>query len=178
MSAPGAILYDADQIAAAVDRLASEIAPRYAGVELTAVVVLDGALIFAADLLRRLSVPTRVETVKVSSYAADAQSEVRFLAGPPQLGGRHLLIMDDILDSGRTLATLRARLANERPASLRACVLLDKPSRRQIEVPIEWRGLEVPDCFVVGYGLDFDGRYRNLPCIARLEGSGPAGPTA
>jgi len=169
MSAPGALLYDADQIAAAVDRLAAEIAPHYAGLELTAVVVLDGALIFAADLLRRLPVPTRVETVKVTSYAADRQSEVQFLAGPPILAGRHLLIIDDILDSGRTLAALRARLTAERPASLRSCVLLDKPSRRQIDVPIEWRGLEVPDCFVVGYGLDFDGRYRNLPSIARLE---------
>lgn len=169
MSAPGAILFHADQIAAAVDRLAADIAPRYAGLELTVVVVLDGALIFAADLLRRLPVPTRVETVKVTSYAAERPAEVQFLAGPPVLGGRHLLIVDDILDSGRTLAALRARLLRERPASLRACVLLDKPSRRQIDVPIEWRGLEVPDCFVIGYGLDYDGRYRNLPSIARLD---------
>ena len=78
-------------------------------------------------------------------------------------------MIDDILDSGRTLTALRARLMAERPASVRSCVLLDKPSRRQIDVPVEWRGLVVPDCFVVGYGLDFDGRYRNLPNIARLD---------
>ena len=155
-------------IARAVDRLAAGITARHRSRELMVVAVLDGALVFAADLLRLLPMTTRLATLRASSYRTPDQRSGNLVMETllPDVAGRHVLLVDDIIDTGRTLARIRSRLLAQEPASLEICVLLDKPSRRQISVPVEWIGLAVPDRFVVGYGLDDDGRHRNLPCIA------------
>lgn len=166
------ILVPAARIADAVDRLAADLSGRYGGREITLVAVLDGALIFAADLLRRLPVRTRLATMRASSYrdGATRPGPLRLSPDAPDLAGRHVVVVDDIVDSGRTLARIRREIQALEPASLRACVLLDKPDRREVPVTVEWVGMAIPDRFVVGYGLDHDGRYRSLPYIAALPG--------
>ncbi len=132
------------------------------------VAVLDGALVFAADLLRHLAMPTRLATIKASSYRGDTRSPgaLRVLPGLPEVAGRHVVLVDDIVDTGHTLARIQNLLHAGQPASLDTLVLLDKPSGRQVQVQVDAVGLQVPDRFVVGYGLDDNGLYRNLPCIA------------
>jgi hypoxanthine phosphoribosyltransferase len=161
-------IHEAPAIARAVDRLAAGITARHRDHELVVVAILDGALIFAADLLRRLPLTTRLATLKASSYRSGSQKPgvLHLDALEPDVAGRHVLLVDDIIDTGQTLNRIRTRLLDQAPASLESCVLLDKPSRREIDVPVEWIGLEIPDRFVVGYGLDHDGRHRSLSCIA------------
>ena len=172
------LLFSGDEIAAAVDRVAGEIRTVYGDEELTVVAVLHGGLVFAADLLRRLDMPVRLGVVLASSYRGPStepgELHVQF---QPQLDlrGRHVLLLDDILDTGRTLAAVRADLLARGAASIAIAVLLDKPSRRQVDVRADYRGLVVPDVFVVGYGLDFDGRWRNLPDIVALPQGGAHG---
>jgi len=168
---PGEILFSEATIRRTVDRLAEAIGRAHAGHELCLVAVLEGALIFAADLLRRLRLRTRLATVRASSYRGPSieASSLREEWIEPDIRGRRVLLVDDILDTGRTLDRIRRRFLKLEPARLEICVLLDKPSRRVVEVPVEFIGLTVPDRFVVGYGLDHDGRYRNLPHIAALE---------
>ena len=165
------VLFDRDAIRAAVDRLGADVRATYGDDPLTVVAVLHGALVFTADLIRRLDMPVQLETVTARSYRGDATTpgdlELR-LEDAAHLTGRHVLVVDDILDTGRTLARLTTALETHRPASLRRAVLLDKPSRRVEPVTAEFVGLEVPDLFVVGYGLDHDGRWRNLPDIHAL----------
>jgi len=162
-SPPGEILFSESTILGTVDRLAEAIGRAHAGHELCLVAVLEGALIFAADLLRRLRLRTRLATVRASSYRGPSRqaSSLQEEWIEPDIRGRHVLLVDDILDTGRTLDRIRRRFLKLEPARLEICVLLDKPSR--------FTGLTVPDRFVVGYGLDYDGRYRNLPYIAALE---------
>ncbi|MDR2513186.1 MAG: hypoxanthine phosphoribosyltransferase [Puniceicoccales bacterium] len=140
--------------------------------ELTLVGIANGAVVFMADLLRQIRIHTRIDTVRVSSYQ-DADSPVTH----PQmhatnrlaLSRRHILLVDDILDTGNTLAFLKAELQKQAPASLRTCVLLDKKGRRQAAFDAEYTGFVIPDVFVVGYGLDFAERYRNLPFVGVLK---------
>ncbi len=139
--------------------------------ELTLVAVANGALIFAADLLREISLHTRFDSIRVSSYLDGTVPKT-----PPQMAdllrldlvGRHVLVVDDILDTGNTLSRLCALLQKQGPASLRTCVLLDKKARRQVDFFSDYTGFDIPDRFVVGYGLDFAERYRNLPFIGAL----------
>lgn len=134
--------------------------------------VLKGAFVFLADLTRHLDVRHEVDFMEVSSYGAGTRSSgvVRILLDLEQnIQGRHVLIVEDIVDSGRTLDYIRRNLQTRRPASLRVCTLLSKPSRREIDVPLDLVGFEVPDEFVVGYGLDFAEEYRNLPFIGVLK---------
>jgi hypoxanthine phosphoribosyltransferase len=168
---PGEILYDEAQIRAAVDRLAAAIGASHVGQEICMVAVLEGALVFAADLLRRLPLRTRLATIRASSYRGAARHAGDLHAEPLPLDirGRRVVLVDDILDTGRTLDRIRRRLLESEPATLEVCVLLDKPARRIIDVPVDWVGLTIDDRFVVGYGLDYDGRYRNLSCIVALE---------
>lgn len=167
----GEVLFENRKIEAAVDRLAREIEHQVGDRELILVAVLDGALIFAADLLRRLPGRTRLATVRASSYrgARTAPEDLEIHIPDVDLTGQHVLLVDDIVDTGRTLQQLQAALLTHRPASLQTCVLLDKPSRREVAVTVDWVGFTVPDRFVIGYGLDWDGWFRDLPYIAALD---------
>lgn len=152
-----------------VSQLADTISASYpTNTELLVVVTLKGALFFASDLIRKLKQPVQIDFVRLSSYSTGTQSQgtVRFLKDievAPE--GRHILILDEIVDSGRSLAFLHDRLKDTGAASLKMCTLLDKPSRRQVPVTVDFVGMKVEDKFLVGYGLDFNEKYRNLPNI-------------
>lgn len=171
------ILIDTDTIAVRVAELASEIVKEITpslskGESLMIVPVLTGSLVFVADLVRQIPQKVRIDVVMVSSYPGTAtESTGAEIIGvlPADLGGRHVLIVDDIFDTGRTVALLREQLGALSPASLRVCVLLRKPDRVVVNEQPEYVGFDIPDEFVVGYGLDFDGHYRNLPYIGTLH---------
>ncbi len=155
-----------------IRELGAEISDDYAGRELLLVGVLKGAVFFMADLMRALAVPCEVDFMAISSYGAatDSSGVVRILKDLDiSIEGRDVLIVEDIIDSGLTLSYLRRTLEARRPASLEVCALLTKPARREIDVPVRYVGFEIPNCFVVGYGLDFAERYRNLPHVAILD---------
>jgi hypoxanthine phosphoribosyltransferase len=172
------VLFSAGDIAAAMTRLASQIAATYRNEQLLLLGVLKGALYVATDLARALScVPDgpseiSVDYLCVSSYgnASRSSGEVRLLKDVAEpVTGRNVLIVEDIVDNGLTLAYLRSLLSERNPASLRSCVLFDKPYHRHVDVPVEFIGLQVPDEFVVGYGLDYQELFRNLPYLAQLR---------
>ena len=167
------ILFHEGTILVRLDELAAQITEDYREKELTVVAVLNGSLWFMADLLRRIPLPLRVDCLSVSSYHGGTESSgvVTFdQISLPAINGRHVLILDDILDSGRTLHAIRARLlADTKPASLRSCVLLAKRKTRAVEAEADYVGFEIGDEFVVGYGLDYEERYRNLPFIGVLR---------
>jgi hypoxanthine phosphoribosyltransferase len=169
-----AIVFDAAAIAAAVARLAGAIAADLAREPVTLIGVLKGALFLTADLARALPPATdaRIDFVAVSSYgnAARSSGEVRLLKDTAQsVEGKNVVIVEDIVDNGLTLAYLQGHFAARGPASLRSCVLLDKPYRRLAPVAVDYTGLTAPDAFIVGYGLDYQEKYRHLPYLARLE---------
>lgn len=167
-----AVLLTEERIAAKVAELGTAISRDAGGRELYVVGVLKGAVIFVADLVRRLQVPARLDFMAVSSYGASSQSSgvVRILKDLDEgLEGRHVLLVEDIVDSGLTLQYLVENLLARRPASLRLCAFLDKPARRRAEVTVDYTGFAVPDEFIVGYGLDYAGRYRNLPYVGILK---------
>ena len=151
-----------------VRALGREIGRRYRGRSPLLLGILKGSFIFMADLVRALDGPCDCDFLRVSSYGRGTVSRGRVRIGPGPglpIRGRHVLVVEDIADSGRTLRAVLARLRRGRPASLRVCVLLDKPSRRTRPLPIDFTGFRIPDVFVVGYGLDHDGRWRGLPYI-------------
>jgi hypoxanthine phosphoribosyltransferase len=155
-------------IARRLDELAAEISRDYAGAgEVLLVGVLRGAFIFLADLSRRLTVPCAVDFISVSSYTGAVQAGgVRLVLDVrSSLAGRHVLLVEDIVDSGHTLDYLLRTFAAREPASLKSCVLTRKPGRLEVEVPIDYLGFDIPDEWVVGYGLDLDDRLRTLPYI-------------
>ena len=164
-------LYGPDEIRRVVDRLGRDLRKEYGQQEVTVVIALKGALVFAADLIRRLDMPVELRTVTARSYHGDARRPGELDLGLADLGdlsGRHVLVVDDILDTGNTLSQLVAAMSERGPASVKSAVMLDKPSRREVPVEADFVGLTIDDLFVVGYGLDFDGLYRNLPYIAAL----------
>lgn len=167
------VLLDEETIAARVRDLAAQVSADYTDSDdLVLVGVLKGAFIFMADLARQLSVPHRVDFIALSSYNKGAVSDgaVRLIMDTrTNLTGRHVLIVEDILDTGYTLDYLLRTFRAREPASLRTCVLLSKPERRKIEVPVDYLGFEIPDVWVVGYGLDYADRFRTLPYIAALK---------
>ena len=163
--AEGAILRRLDEIAAQISR-------DYRDRELTVIAVLNGSLMFMADLLRRIPLPLKLDCLSVASYhgRAETSGEVIFKqVALPDVVDRHILILDDILDSGHTLAAIRDKLETAKPRSIRVCVLLSKKKHRARHVAADYIGFEIEDEFVVGYGLDFMERYRNLPCIGVLR---------
>ncbi len=165
-------LVDQEAIAEAVTRLGREISERHAGRdELVLVVVLKGGTLFAADLMRQLDLPLSVEYIRAKSYdGIQSLGDVDLPVLPDQpLTGKHLLVVEDILDTGRTTAAILKALTDQHPASLELCVLLDKPSRRVLPVTPHYVGFTIDDHFVVGYGLDYDERYRHLPAVYVLE---------
>ncbi len=169
---PGRVLISRDEIAARVADLGEAIRRDYAGRAPVLVGVLKGALIFVADLIRAIALPVSLDFMSVSSYGADTRSSgvVRLSADLSlSIEGRDVIIVEDIIDSGRTISYLRRNLATRHPRSLALCGLLDKVARREVEVTVDYVGFVIPDEFVVGYGLDHDGLHRNLPHIAVFE---------
>lgn len=166
-------LLAAEEIRRRVGELASEISRDYADrPDVLLVGVLQGASVFLADLIRSLAIPVSLDFVRASSYGPAAASSGRVairadLETP--LAGRDVLIVEDVVDTGRTLDRLLERLAEGRPASLNVCTLLDKPSRRVLPVRARYVGFEIPDVFVVGYGMDYNERYRQLPDVHYLD---------
>jgi hypoxanthine phosphoribosyltransferase len=167
------ILLTEEQIAAKVAELGQQISADYAGHELTLVSVLKGSLPFMADLMRRISLPLRIDLMEVSSYggtATESSGLVRILKDlSAPIEGRDVLLVEDIIDTGLTLNYLIRYLKGKNPASIRVCSLLDKPARRLVEIPLDYVGFEIPDAFVVGYGLDYGEVYRNLRFVGVLR---------
>ena len=165
------VLYHESTILSRLDELAHQISWDYRDHELTVVAVLNGSFMFMGDLLRRIPLPLAVDCLSVASYVGDKSSGVVTFDQHtmPDIAGRDVLILDDILDSGRTLHAVRERLLEERPKSVKICVLLRKHVERVKEVQADYVAFDIADEFVVGYGLDFIERYRNLPCIGVLS---------
>jgi hypoxanthine phosphoribosyltransferase len=169
-----AVLFTEDQIKRRVQSLAEEIKSVYGDGEFTIVSLINGAVMFTADLMREIDNPVRLDCIRVSSYGAKTKS-----VGAPQvvadltldIADRDVLIIDDILDTGKTLSLVTSLAKRLNPSSLRSCVLLDKKARREVPFQADFVGFDIPDKFVVGYGLDFAERYRNLPCIGVLKPS-------
>jgi hypoxanthine phosphoribosyltransferase len=166
------VLFDEPTILKRLDAIAAEISNDYRDRELTVFAVLNGSLMFMADLLRRIPLPLKLDCLSVASYHGRTQpsGEVIFKQiALPDVQDRHILILDDILDSGNTLAAIHDKLKAVKPKSVRSCVLLKKQKKRPAPVQADYVGFEIEDEFVVGYGLDYDERYRNLPCIGVLR---------
>ena len=168
----GEVLIDEEALRTRVVELGAEISVDYEGRDLLLVGVLKGAIFFISDLMRELTVPCEVDFMAISSYGAatDSSGVVRILKDLEiNISGRDVLVVEDIIDSGLTLSYLRRTLGARKPASLEICALLTKPERREVEVPVRYVGFEIPNRFVIGYGLDFAERYRNLPYIGVLH---------
>ena len=164
-------LISAEEIGRRVAELAAAVSVDYAGRELLLVAVLKGSIVFLADLLRQLTVPATIEFIRAKSYKGTrSQGEIEFSCFPERpITGKHVLVIEDIVDTGETAAAILERFTADRPASLALCALLDKPARRETPVPIHYTGFTIADHFVVGYGLDYDQRGRELPDIRILE---------
>ncbi len=165
------VLIREDEILTRIDEIATQLQNEYEGRDLMIVALLSGTILFLADLVRRLNLPLRIDFLGISSYGNETVStgikitkELKL-----ELNGRDVLILDDILDTGNTINLTINKIANLRPKSIKTCVLLDKPARRKINIKADYTGFEIPDYFVVGYGLDFAERFRNLPFIGVLK---------
>ena len=166
------ILLSEEQIRVRIDEVARSVTREYAGRDFTVVSVLKGSCIFASDLIRRIPIPLELAFVAASSYGDGTQSgelHLNFLPSDNEIAGRNLLLVDDILDTGKTMNALKKELLRQGAHEVRTCVFLDKPSRRDVEFDADFRCFEIEDLFVVGYGLDFAGRYRNLPFVGALR---------
>ncbi|MBA3510270.1 MAG: hypoxanthine phosphoribosyltransferase [Thermoleophilaceae bacterium] len=171
----GEILVQQDELAHRVNVLGEEISADYAGRSLLLVGVLKGAMFFLSDLMRRLGLDCEVDFMAVASYGSstDSSGVVRILKDlDVSIEGRDVLIVEDIVDSGLTLSYLMRTLKARDPASVEVCALLTKPDRRKVDLPIRYTGFEIPDRFVIGYGLDHAERFRNLPYVAALDETG------
>jgi hypoxanthine phosphoribosyltransferase len=167
----GEVLVDAEHLQARVRELAGEISRDYRGRPLLLIGVLKGAVFFLSDLMRLIEIPVEVDFMAVASYgsATDSSGVVRILKDLDMpIEGRDVLIVEDIVDSGLTLQYLMRNLGSRNPATLEVCALLTKPARRKVELAAKYVGFEIPDTFVVGYGLDHSERHRNLPYVAAL----------
>ncbi len=166
------ILFDEPTIQRRLDKIAAQISNDYRDCDLTVISILNGSLIFMAALLRRVPLPLRLDCLSVASYHEKAQTsgDVIFKqVAMPDVVGRHTLLLDDILDSGHTLAAIREKLKTAKPRSIRICVLLSKKKERARQVDADYVGFEIEDEFAVGYGLDFKEQYRNLPYVGVLR---------
>jgi hypoxanthine phosphoribosyltransferase len=175
------ILLSSEQVQARVAELGAQLAVDYARRDPVLVSVLKGSIIFLADLVRAMPIPLSIDLMEVSSYGASTESsgQVRILKDlSTSIEGREVVVVEDIIDTGLTLNYLLRYLHDKGPASIKICCLLDKPARRLAEIEIDYRGFTIPDRFVIGYGLDYGERYRNLPYIGVLRPSvyGPATP--
>ena len=167
------VLIDQATLEARVRELGAQITKDYAGKPLTVVGILKGSVFFATDLAKAIDLPLTVEFLGVSSYLGGTETtgEVRITSDVTKpMAGKHLLIVEDIIDTGLTMKFLLENLQARHPASLKICALLEKPSRARAKVPIDYKGFVIEDKFVVGYGLDFDEKYRNLSFIGVMKG--------
>jgi hypoxanthine phosphoribosyltransferase len=167
-------LISPSEIAATVQRLGQTIDQDYSGQELVLVGVLKGAFVFLADLVRQLQTPVqRIELIRLSSYGSGTVSsgtvKVQAEVPPEVITGRHVLLVEDIVDTGRSTTTALALLKEMQPASLKLVALLDKPERRELPITIDYLGMTIPDRFIVGYGIDWDEKYRQLPGIYAVD---------
>jgi hypoxanthine phosphoribosyltransferase len=168
------VLLTGAQIQARVAELGAQLGADYAGRDPVLVSVLKGSIVFLADLVRQMEIPLSIDLMEVSSYGASTESsgQVRILKDLSMaIDGRDVIVVEDIIDTGLTLNYLLRYLHDKGPASIRICCLLDKPARRLADISIDYRGFTIPDRFVIGYGLDYDERYRNLPYIGVLRPS-------
>lgn len=168
------VLFSEQQLADKVAELGARISADYEGKNPLVVSVLKGPYVFMADLTRKITIPCNVDFMAVSSYGEGTKTtgEVQIIKDiGSKIDGRHLIIVEDILDSGVTLSFLMKILKARGAASIRLCTLLSKPERRKVDVPVDYLGFEIPDAFVVGYGLDYAEKYRNLPYIGILKPS-------
>ena len=159
----------ADDIAARVRELGAAISRDYAGLPLTLVAIANGAIVFTADLLRAIDIPVQLDSIMLASYGIRTSSSGEVVSRSTlklNLAGRHVLVVDEILDTGNTLVKVRELLEQERPLSIKFCVLLNKQERRQADLQADYVGFEIPDRFVIGYGLDYHEYCRNLPYVA------------
>jgi hypoxanthine phosphoribosyltransferase len=166
------VLIDRETLQRRISELGEEISADYTGRDLLLVGVLKGAVFFMADLMRGLTIPCEIDFMAISSYgdSTDSSGVVRILKDLDiNIEGRDVLVVEDIIDSGLTLSYLMRNLEAREPASLEICALLTKPERREIDVPVRYVGFEIPNRFVIGYGLDFAERYRNLPYVGILD---------
>jgi hypoxanthine phosphoribosyltransferase len=167
------VLVSADQLQARVAALGAQISRDYAGQDLLLLCILRGGVVFLADLMRHIDIPHAIDFMAISSYGVGARTSsgnVRISLDLQQnIENRHVLVVEDIVDTGHTLAAVIELLATRRPASLKICTLLDKSERREVEVPIHYVGFDIPNKYVFGYGLDVDELYRNLPFIGVVK---------
>jgi hypoxanthine phosphoribosyltransferase len=165
------VLVNEQKIAERISELGKEITKDFQGKKLTLVCVLKGCIPFVADLIREIPIPFIVDVIHASSYVnTESTGTVNILSKAKlELEDRHVLIIDDILDTGRTLTKISSALQEHKPAGIKTCVLLDKPSRRTEPIYADYAGFEIPNAFVVGYGLDYNEYYRNLPYIGTLD---------
>jgi hypoxanthine phosphoribosyltransferase len=165
------VLVSREEIARMCRRLGEQITADYAGREVILIGVLKGAYVFMADLARYLDIPCRIDFISVSSYGSGTRTSgiVRITKDlDSDITGKHIIVVEDIVDSGLTLNHLRQLLGTRNPASIALCTAFDKPERRRVEIAVDYVGMVIPDEFVVGYGLDYDGKYRNLPDVSIL----------
>lgn len=168
----GEILITDDQIREKTAELGRQITKDYRGKNPLLICVLKGGLMFLADLMREIDIPVEIDFMAVSSYgdATESSGVVRILMDLDRnIKGRHVLIVEDIIDTGRTLTYIMENLRTRGPASIRVCTMLNKPARRVLDIPIDYVGFEIPDRFVIGYGLDYGEIYRNLPFVGVLK---------
>ena len=166
------VMIDEETVEERVRQMAAQISRDYQGKTLHLICILKGSVFFACELAKRITVPVTLDFMSASSYGDGTEScgRVKIVTALDEgLEGREVLVVEDIIDSGRTLSYLLQVLTLRKPASLRLCTLLDKPERRVTEVPVDYTGFAIPDEFVVGYGLDYAQKYRNLPYIGRVE---------
>jgi hypoxanthine phosphoribosyltransferase len=168
---PGKVLIPQNRLQERVSEIGQEISQNFDGKDLALVAILKGSFIFAADLLRTITIPCSIDFMGISSYASQPGSGVVRITKDldESIAGRSVLLVEDIVDTGLTANYLLKTLKQRKPASVDICALLDKSARRLIDLPIAYRGFEIPDVFVVGYGMDYQQKYRNLPDIAILR---------
>ena len=162
------VLLSEEEVDERIKAIGEQISKDYEGKQIHMICVLKGGTFFMCELAKRISVPVSLDFMAVSSYGSDTKSSgvVKIVKDLDEaIQGKDVLVVEDIVDSGRTLSYLMEMLRDRKPASLKLCTLLDKPDRRVIDVPVDYTGFQIPDEFVVGYGLDYDQKYRNLPYI-------------
>lgn len=166
------VLFDEAALAAKVKELGKKITADYQGEDLLVIGILKGANVFMADLIRQIDLPIKLDFMAVSSYGHSTESSgvVRINKDlDAEIEGRNVLIVEDIVDTGLTLKYLAENLSSRQPKSLKICTLLDKPERRKVSIDIDYKGFDIPDVFIVGYGIDYAEKYRNLPFVASLK---------